>query len=282
MIAIEAGDVSAASYLRSVTYMRTERRRIRMKLMAISRRNLLAVAGSGVLVAACSENPATGRRQFMLISDADLAALGQEAWRDALQRLPRVNDLAMQRRLARIGESVAQVSSSRANDWEFVVFDSPEINAFVLPGGKVGFFRGLMEQANSDDEIAAVMGHEVGHVEARHAAERMSQQVALQVGVSIASAALSEEYGQNADIIAGALGAGALYGVILPYSRMQEFEADRLGVDLMRQAEFDPAGALSFWRRMASGGEDAIEWMSTHPADQTRLEALQTLIGERA
>lgn len=133
-----------------------------MKLMAISRRNLLAVAGSGVLVAACSENPATGRRQFMLISDADLAALGQEAWRDALQRLPRVNDLAMQRRLARIGESVAQVSSTRANDWEFVVFDSPEINAFVLPGGKVGFFRGLMEQANSDHEIAAVMGHEVG------------------------------------------------------------------------------------------------------------------------
>lgn len=187
----------------------------------------------------------------------------------------------MQERLVRIGERVVATSNVSVASWQFAVFDSPAINAFVLPGGKVGFYRGLMEAAASDDEIAAVIGHEVAHVAARHAAERLSQQTALQMGVSLASAALSEEYGQNADIIAGALGAGALYGVILPYSRMQELEADRLGVDLMRQAEFNPAGALSFWRRMASGGAGALEWMSTHPADQKRLERLQTLIGER-
>jgi len=252
-----------------------------MMLTAISRRKILAIAGASAVVAACSDNPATGRRQFVLVSDDELAALGQEAWRDALQRLPRATDQTMQRRLQGIGERVAQVSYTRVNAWEFVVFDSPEVNAFVLPGGKVGFFRGLIEQATSDDEIAAVMGHEIGHVKARHAAERMSQQVALELGVSLAAAALSEEYGRHAESIAGALGAGALYGVILPYSRMQELEADRLGVLLMATAGYDPAGALSFWRRMAGDGAEALEWMSTHPADGRRLVELETLVGRR-
>lgn len=178
----------------------------------------------------------------------------------------------------RIGQGVADASSARDQNWEFVVFDSPDVNAFVLPGGKVGFFRGLIDQAASDDEIAAVMGHEIGHVEARHAAERMSQQAALELGVSFAAAALSEEYGRHAESIAGALGAGALYGVILPYSRMQELEADRLGVSLMTRAGYDPAGALSFWRRMAGDGGGAVEWMSTHPADGRRLAELETLV----
>lgn len=247
-------------------------------MMRISRRNLIGLLSGGALIGACSENVATGRRQFVLVSEEELAALGEEAWRDALSQLPRLENRRMEERLARIGERVVAASDVQVASWQFAVFDNPAINAFVLPGGKVGFYRGLMEAVASDDEIAAVVGHEVAHVAARHAAERLSQQLALQVGVSLASAALSEEYGQNADIIAGALGAGALYGVILPYSRMQELEADRLGVNLMRQADFDPAGALTFWRRMASGGEGAIEWMSTHPADQTRLARLQTLI----
>lgn len=248
-----------------------------MKRSLISRRNLLAIASAGLIIA-CSDNPATGRRQFVLVADDDLAALGHAAWRDALQRFPRADDALLQRRLARIGRNVATASTAHGNDWEFVVFDSPEVNAFVLPGGKVGFFRGLMDQAASDDEIAAVMGHEIGHVEARHAAERLSQQVALELGVSLAAAALSEEYGRHAESIAGALGAGALYGVILPYSRMQELEADRLGVSLMTRAGYDPAGALSFWARMAGDGVEAMEWMSTHPADGRRLAELQTLV----
>lgn len=251
-----------------------------MKLTPVSRRNLLGLIGAGALVGACTENPATGRRQFVLVSDDALAGLGAEAWRDALTRMPRVEDAELQARLERIGARVAATANMPASAWEFVVFDSPEVNAFVLPGGKVGFFRGLMESAASDDEIAAVVGHEVAHVTARHAAERMSQQVALQVGVSLAAAALSEEYGQNADAIAGALGAGVLYGVVLPYSRMQELEADRLGVSLMRGAGFDPGGALSFWRRMANDGQQAIEWMSTHPADARRLQSLEALVGQ--
>lgn len=248
--------------------------------MQLSRRNLFCLLSAGALISACSENPATGRRQLSLVSDAQLAGLGEAAWQDALARMPRVADRAARARLERIGTAVASGSSASQIEWEFEVFDVADVNAFVLPGGKVGFFRGLMEAAASDDEIAAVMGHEIGHVEARHAAERMSQQIALELGVSLASAALSEEYGQNADAIASALGAGVLYGVVLPYSRMQELEADRLGVNLMRRADFDPVGALAFWQRMASDGSGAIEWMSTHPADTRRLDALRALISE--
>lgn len=251
-----------------------------MALVRVSRRRLLYVLGGGAVLAACSENPATGRNQFMLVSEEALAELGEAAWRDALSQMPRVADSAMQTRLAGIGERVAAGSDLTVASWEFVVFDRPEVNAFVLPGGKVGFFRGLMETAASDDEIAAVVGHEVAHVAARHSAERLSQQMALELGVSLASAALAEEYGQHAETIAGALGAGALYGVILPYSRMQELEADRLGVALMQVADFDPQGALSFWRRMTADGEAALEWLSTHPTDERRLDTLATLVAE--
>jgi predicted Zn-dependent protease len=253
-----------------------------LRPMLVSRRGLVFSFGAGAIVASCSDNAATGRRQLMLISEDELNGLGQEAWRDALHRLPRVADAAMQTRLERIGRDIAGVSHTGALDWEFVVFDSPNVNAFVLPGGKVGFFRGLMEQTTSDDEIAAVMGHEVGHIKARHGAERMSQQVALELGVSLAASALSEEYGQHAESIAGALGAGALYGVILPYSRMQELEADRLGVLFMMSAGYDPAGAIRFWRRMTDDRADAMEWMSTHPTDDRRLAELQTLVGGAA
>jgi predicted Zn-dependent protease len=208
-----------------------------------SRRDLLKALSAGLVLGACSENPATGRRQLSLVSDEALAALGQEAWADALARMPKVNDRAMQARLERIGEAVAAQSRAQTAAWEF-----------------------------------AVMGHEIGHIEARHSNERMSQQLALQIGVSLAAAAMSEEYGQNAEAIASALGAGVLYGVILPYSRLQELEADRLGLGLMRAARFDPEGALSFWRRMAGDGGEALEWMSTHPADTRRLEALAALV----
>jgi predicted Zn-dependent protease len=253
-----------------------------MRLVQPSRRNLIWLLGASAIVTACSENPATGRRQFMLVSDEALAGLGEQAWQDALGRWSGVSDAAMQRRLVNIGERVAAVSNIQNQNWEFVVFDSPEVNAFVLPGGKVGFFRGLMDLVTSDDEIAAVVGHEVAHVSARHAAERMSQQMALQLGLTVAAAALSQEYGENAEAIAGALGAGVMYGVILPYSRMHELEADALGVTLMRSADYDPQGALSFWRRMLNNGEQAVEWLSTHPADSRRLESLSALVEGKA
>lgn len=252
-----------------------------MRLLRLSRRNLLAGLGASALVVGCSENAATGRNQFLLVSDEQLAQLSAQAWADVKRQVPVSDDARAQARLAEIGRRIADASGQTALDWEFVLFDSPDINAFVLPGGKVGFFRGLFDLAAGDDEIAAVMGHEAGHVVARHAAERMSQQIAVQAGVTVASVLLAEDLGAFADEAAAALGMGLVYGVILPYSRQHELEADRLGVELMADAAYAPEGAPRFWRRMieaSAAGPKPLEWLSTHPADDTRLAALEAEI----
>lgn len=242
---------------------------------------LTALTGGAVLLAGCSENAATGRRQFVIVSDEMLAELSAQAWRDLTVQTPRVEDSSVQRRLERIGQKVADASGLQDVAWEFVAFDSPDVNAFVLPGGKVGFFKGLLDAAGGDGEIAAVMGHEVGHVAARHAAERLSQQLALSVGLQAASILLEEEMGQHADEAAAALGLGLMYGIILPYSRAHELEADRLGASMMGGAGFDGRDAVSFWRRMmadSAGRAEPLAWLSTHPATEDRLAALEALV----
>lgn len=254
-----------------------------LPLNCLPRRRFLEVLAAGAVLAplgACSENAATGRRQLVLVSDEMLAQLSEQAWRDLQAQTPRVNDARMQRRLEAIGQGVADASGLTNVNWEFVAFESPEVNAFVLPGGKVGFFRGLIDVAASDGEIAAVMGHEVGHVAARHAAERLSQQLAVSAGVRAAQVLLSEEMGEHADEAAAALGLGLMYGVILPYSRQHELEADRLGVDVMRSAGYAPSDAVSFWRRLttdSASGAQPLAWLSTHPTNDERLRVLEQL-----
>ncbi len=249
---------------------------------ALSRRSLMALLAGGAALAACSENEATGRSQFAVVPDEQLAQMADQAWAELKAQTPAAADPAMQARLARVGEKVAKASGRPDLTWEFVVFDRPEVNAFVLPNGKVGAFRGLMEFVRDDDELGGVIGHEVGHILARHPAERVSQQLAVQVGVGVVEAVLSQgENGQYAGEIAGALGMGALYGVILPYSRKHELEADRLGLSLMQGAGMDPQGAVRFFERMAEAGRSQPkppEVLSTHPADAARLAALREAV----
>lgn len=255
------------------------------RISAFNRRSAIALLAGGALAVGCSRNEETGRRQLVFLSDAQLAKLSEAAWADAKATLPLSANAEARAMLDRVGASIAEASGRTDENWEFVVFDKPEVNAFVLPGGKVGFFQGLIDFAGGEGEIAAVMGHEIGHVEARHAAERMSQQLLVQLGVQAAAAALSEEYGQNASAIAGALGMGVMYGVVLPYSRKHELEADALGAQLMRAASYDPKDALGFWRRMIEANGDRpkpMEWLSTHPADGRRLEALEAEVAALA
>jgi len=248
----------------------------------VSRRNLLTVLASGAVLIACSENAATGRSQFAVVPDDALREMADQAWADLTSQTRPVSEATLQGRLERVGRAIVQASGRTDLSWEFVVFDQPEINAFVLPNGKVGAFRGLMEFAADDDELAGVLGHEVGHILARHPAERVSQQLAVQLGVGVLQAILANgEYGQHAGEIAGALGMGALYGVILPYSRSHELEADRLGVDLAQRAGMDPAGAVRFFERMAQEGQgrpQPPEVLSTHPADEHRLAELKAAV----
>ncbi|WP_312162694.1 M48 family metallopeptidase [Phenylobacterium sp.] len=248
----------------------------------VSRRNLLALLGAGAVLVACSENAATGRSQFAVVPDEALMQMADQAWADLRGQSAAAADPAMQGRLGRIGGRIVEASGRTDLDWEFVVFERPEINAFVLPNGKVGAFRGLMEFVRDDDELAGVLGHEVGHVLARHPSERVSQQMAVELGVGVLQAILANgEYAEHAGDIAGALGMGALYGVILPYSRNHELEADRIGVDLAQRAGMDPAGAVRFFERMAAEGAtrpQPPEVLSTHPADGPRLAALREAV----
>jgi len=163
--------------------------------------------------------------------------------------------------------------------WEVVVFDDDSLNAFALPGNKIGVHTGLIKLVDNQHQLAAVIGHEVGHVLARHSNERMSQKTALDLGVSVVSAvsAPTTALGQAA---VSALGIGAQYGVILPFSRTHESEADIIGLDLMAKAGFDPRQSINLWQKMAqaSKGAQSAEFMSTHPSHDTRIKELSAHI----
>ena len=185
-----------------------------------------------------------------------------------------------------VGDRIVQAADQRfpqqnltQNDWEFAVFDDPTVNAWVMPGGKVGFHTGLLDIMENDDQIATVMGHEAGHVVGRHAAERYSQQMAAAGGLALANVALEAGDVENRGLIAGILGAGVTFGVILPYSRQHEYEADRLGADFMVGADYRADEAVRFWDTMTQqAGQRPLEFMSTHPSDANRIAAMQSYI----
>lgn len=243
------------------------------------RRQLLG-ALVAVPLAACSDNALTGRRQLDFVSDDQLARMADQAWAQLRAEAPPADDGVLDARLARIGRPITQAAGRGDLAWEFAVLESPELNAVVLPNGKVAVFRGMMDFARDDAELGAVVGHEVAHILARHPAERVSQQLAAQAGVSLAQILLGGENGENAELVASVFGLGAAYGVLLPYSRRHELEADRLGVGLMRRAGLDPRGALRLWERMAARRESRLspEVLSTHPADGRRLAALREAV----
>ena len=245
---------------------------------------LLVCAGAAVLavLSGCATVPETGRRQLMLIDAAQEAQMGLSAFADLKSRQPICYDPVANERVRRIGARIAPaVGRDLPNaEWEFVVFEASEVNAFALPGGKVGVYTGLLDFADSDDELAAVMGHEIAHVSARHGAERASQQLGaalLGAGVEVAT-----EDAKHRDAIRVAYGLVAT-GAVLKYSRDHESEADRIGLLYMARAGYDPAAAIRFWRKMAAREQSGLrlpEWLSTHPADETRIARLERWLPE--
>lgn len=251
--------------------------------IVIDRRTLVAGLASGAVVAfagGCSTNPVTGRRQLMLVSDAQLAQMAASSWTQLRQQERVSRNTAQNRRLYNVGDRVVQASGLTGQNWEYAVFENPQVNAFVMPGGKVGFYSGILDIMDNDSQIATVMGHEVGHVAGRHAAERYSQQVAAGVITTATAVALDASDVQGAGAIAGILGAGISFGVILPYSRAHEYEADELGVRYMDAARYDPREAVTFWNNMSSRsqGSRPLEFMSTHPSDTNRIRRMQSVI----
>lgn len=233
-----------------------------------------------LLAAACTQVPFTNRSQLILVSAEEEAKLGAQAYREVLAKSPTAkSDRYVEVR--RIGERLAQAANRSDYRWEFAVIDDPmQINAFALPGGKVAVYTGILPVAQDSDGLAVVMGHEIAHVIARHGAERMSQGLATQLGANVLGAAVGG--GPQGNLLLAAYGLGAQLGVLLPYSRTQESEADHIGLVLMAQAGYDPRAATSFWERMAraSGGKGPPEFLATHPSHDTREQQIQAWIPE--
>jgi predicted Zn-dependent protease len=251
----------------------------------MDRRRFLAgaAAGGGMLaVSGCSTNPITGREQLMLVSDDDLARMSFSTWEQVQRKYRRGGTAREREAVRRVGRDMVDASGlGGTRDWQFEVFEGPS-NAFVLPGGQVAVFTGIMEEFENDAQMAAVVGHEVGHVAARHSAERMSQQLLASLAVGGAAAVLA---GMGTDsvttqVVVGALGAGASFGVLLPYSRKHELEADQLGVDYMARQGYDPREALEFWedRTAEREGPEPVEFMSTHPSGETRMRQIAGML----
>jgi predicted Zn-dependent protease len=254
---------------------------------SVSRRQFHGLLSAGALTAllpglgGCVENQALGRSQLLLVSDSDLAAMAAQNWRDVLAKERRSRDAGLQRRLERVGARVADAAGRSDMGWEFAVFENDTPNAWVMPGGKVGFHSGIFPLMRNEAQIATVMGHEMGHVVGRHAAERVSQQIAAnalaQVVGQMAAGSASAE---TRALVGAALGAGVNYGLLLPYSRQHEFEADRLGLEYMAKAGYDPRDARSFWTNMSSASENRpqpLAFLSTHPSDASRIAQIEQL-----
>ncbi len=255
--------------------------------IVMDRRQLLSGLAAGTVLAfagGCATNPVTGRRQLMLVSDAQLAEMASASWTQLLRQERVSRNATQNRQVYAVGDRIVRASGLTGQNWEYAVFDNPQVNAFVMPGGKVGFYSGILDIMQNDSQIATVMGHEVGHVAGRHAAERYSQQMAAGVITTATAVALEAGDVEGGAAIAGILGAGVSFGVILPYSRSHEYEADELGVRYMDAARYDPRQALTFWNQMAarSRGSRPLEFMSTHPSDANRIQRMQGVISTLA
>jgi len=239
----------------------------------------LGVLLLGFGVAACSTTM-TGRRQLTLIDDDQMDAMGLATFaslkqQGKLSKDPMVNDYV--ECVAGAVLAVIPDGAGPANGkWEALVFDDPTPNAFALPGGKIGVHTGMLDVATTPGQLAAVLGHEVGHVLLRHGNERMSQSILAESAVQAGSIAAGAAVPEYQDLIVGGLGVGAQYGVLLPFSRKHEVEADQVGQIFMAEAGFYPAEAITLWQKMAELGSEAPEqWQSTHPSDETRIARLQ-------
>jgi predicted Zn-dependent protease len=244
-------------------------------------RTLLSALAAALLLAGCYTVPETGRRAFVLpiYNDKEMGAAG---FAELKAKGTVSNDPGANARVRRVGERIAKAVGSDlpSAEWEFVVFDdAKEVNAFALPGGKVGVYTGLLRVAETDDELAVVMGHEIGHVTARHGAERMSEAVALAAGGLLLGAALNDN--PHRDEWLAAYGVGATVGVMLPYSRLDENEADEIGLVYAAKAGYDPKAGITFWQRMMAESEGKAKlpvFLSTHPANADRIRHIQSLM----
>lgn len=251
----------------------------------------IVILGLLLFLMACSSVPITGRKQLSLIPAATMLSLSEEGYRDALSKAKISTNAKETNRLRNVGQNIIRSVESymKQNNqydqianykWEINLLESKDVNAWCMEGGKIAFYTGIMPLCVNDDAIAVVMSHEIAHAIARHGRERMSQLVVTQLGGVAIDVALREKPAATRQLAQVAYGAGAQVGVLLPFSRSHESEADEMGLHFMTMAGYDPEEAVRFWQRMskAGSGQEPPEFLSTHPNHETRIQRLKELI----
>jgi predicted Zn-dependent protease len=257
-------------------------------MKVIGKQCLFWTPAAALLVAACTTVPVTGRHELNLVSADQEKQLGLSSFEQLKKDTPVSHDPAANATVQRVGQRIAQVAGKDlpGAQWEFVVFESKEANAFCLPGGKVGVYTGILPITQTDAGLATVLGHEIGHAVAHHGASRMSQAMVSQgLGEAAGAYVGSSKYAQYQSLFMGAYGIGSQVLVELPYSREQESEADHIGIVYMARAGYDPQEAVAFWQRFATynqqqGGSGGLSFLRTHPVDSVRIKQLQEWLPE--
>lgn len=259
--------------------------------MKLSLKNIAAVTAAVLITASCGVVSFTGRRQILMFSDGEIASLSDESYKEFMNTARLSSDLEATRMLKGVGQKMVSALESYMKKngqeealsgltWEFQLVDSAAVNAFCLPNGKIVFFDGILKYADTPDYIAVVMGHEMAHAIAKHGNERMSQESAMSLLGSLASEVIGASKGESAQrLFEAGFGLGAQVGVLLPYSRKHEYEADKIGMYIMDIAGYDVNAAPAFWEKMLEGsGGSSNDFLSTHPSDAKRIAALKEAI----
>lgn len=246
-----------------------------------------------LLLFACQTVPITGRQQLHLIPSDEITAMSFSEYDKFLKThkvITGTPETALVKKVGKRIQSAVHTYFENKNmaerlegyEWEFNLVDEDQANAWAMPGGKVVVYKGILPVTRNEQGLAVVMGHEIAHAIANHGNERMSQGLLVQMGGVALSVALSEKPAETRQLYMAAFGLGSTVGVMLPFSRLHESEADHLGLIFMAMAGYDPRGAVDFWKRMAEqkGGASPPEFLSTHPADETRIRNIEKLIPE--
>ncbi len=260
-----------------------------MKMMKNYWKQIVASAVVLATVVACSTVPITGRKQINLFPSSQMTEMALTNYNAFLDSAKISANKANTEMVKRVGAKIAAAvekymkdnglsSELQYFDWEFNLVEDDTPNAWCMPGGKVVFYTGILPFTQNESGIAVVMGHEIAHAIARHGNERMSQQMGIQAVAAGLQVALSEKPEQTQAIYMGAFGLGAQYGMLLPYSRTHETEADKMGLVFMAMAGYNPEEAVDFWTRMAQGGSSVPEFLSTHPSDDTRIKNIKAFL----
>ncbi|MBN1302739.1 MAG: M48 family metallopeptidase [Melioribacteraceae bacterium] len=246
-----------------------------------------------IIIISCSTVAITGRKQLNLIPDATILSMSFQQYDQFVNENKLSTDKQKTALIKKVGINIQgavekyfaekKLSGRLKNfEWEFNLVESDQINAWCMPGGKVVFYTGILPICQDETGVAVVMGHEVAHAIAEHGSERMSQVLLTQLGGMALDKALEDEPELTRALALTAFGAGTQLGILLPYSRLHESEADRLGLIFMAMAGYDPGAAVNFWERMAEqkGGQAPPEFLSTHPSDENRIKDLKNLLPE--